>query len=242
MQRIKIGIVEDESIVALGIIQVLTELGYDVTKVAANYTQAIEIAEREKPDLILIDILLGGHKDGIDLAWTIKKEFNIPFIFLTANSDAATVDRAKKTEAQAYLIKPFRKNELFAAIELCLYNYDRRQKESKEERNNYIVNNSLFIKQGRYFHKISIDEILYLESEGIYLSVHTLNSKLLVRSNLQEYLDIISSKNFCRVHRSYAVNIGHIQRFNSECVVVNDVEIPLARAYKEELHSLLKLG
>src|SRR4051812_34637348 len=116
MQKTKVGIVEDESIVAMGIAQTLKSMGYEVPGVAANYTRSLEMIEREKPDILLIDIQLGGHKDGIDLAWKIKKDFHIPFIFLTANSDMATVQRAKKTEAYAYLSKPFRKEELYASI------------------------------------------------------------------------------------------------------------------------------
>ena len=177
------------------------------------------------------------------MAWKIKKEHKIPFIFLTANSDAATVERAKKAEALAFLVKPFRKNELFAAIELCLHNYAQRQKElNKKEEGTYVINDSIFIKQGQYFHKIPIDDILYLEAENVYLSVHTADNKLLVRSTLPDYLALIDSKNFFRIHRSYAINIRHIQKFNPESVVVNKVEIPIAKAYRDELLTSLKIG
>ena len=109
MSKIKIGIVEDEMLIALGISEALKELGYDVTEVANSYTEALEMIVNEKPDILLLDIQLSGHKDGIDLAWKIKNDFQIPFIFLTANADLATVERAKNVSPQAYLIKPFRK-------------------------------------------------------------------------------------------------------------------------------------
>ncbi len=226
----------------MGIVGALKELGYEVPKIAANYTQALEMTEREKPDILLIDIVLGGHKDGIDLAWKIKKDFGIPFIFLTANSDAATVERAKKVEAQAFLVKPFQKAELYTTIEICLHNYAQLQKKQEQQDGNYLINDSLFIKQGNYFHKINIDDILYLETENIYLTVHTKDAKLLVRSTLQDYIDLIGVKHFVKVHRSYGINTRHIQKINSEFLVINNVEIPIARAFRGDLLANLKLG
>ena len=242
MLKTKVGIVEDESLIAMGIVGALKELGYEVPKIAANYTQALEMTEREKPDILLIDIVLGGHKDGIDLAWKIKKDFGIPFIFLTANSDAATVERAKKVEAQAFLVKPFQKAELYTTIEICLHNYAQLQKKQEQQDGNYLINDSLFIKQGNYFHKINIDDILYLETENIYLTVHTKDAKLLVRSTLQDYIDLIGVKHFVKVHRSYGINTRHIQKINSEFLVINNVEIPIARAFRGDLLANLKLG
>lgn len=241
MQKTTIGVIEDEAIVAMGITQALNDLGYTVPNSAANYTQALEMIGINKPDILLIDIFLGGYKDGIDLALKVKKEYGIPFIFLTANSDAATVDRAKKAEAQAYLVKPFRKEELFASIELCLYNYARQQKQPAAQ-NNYLVNNCLFIKKGQYFQKVAIDDILYLESEGVYLNVHTRDGKLLVRSNLQDYLDLIACDNFYKVHRSYAVNLRHVQRINFDSLYINNIELPLARTTRDNLLSKLKIS
>ena len=246
MPKIKIGIVEDEMLIALGISEALKELGYDVTEVANSYTEALEMIANEKPDILLLDIQLSGHKDGIDLAWEVKKDFHIPFIFLTANDDATTVERAKKVSPHAYLIKPFRKNELYASIEICLHNFSQQHKEQKEEKvteeGNYVINDSIFIKQGQQFHKVKVDDILYLESDNVYLNVHTLNNKMLVRSNLQDYLDLIGSNHFFRVHRSYAVNIHHIQGINSEFLVINKVELPISKSYRDQLFSFLKLG
>ncbi len=243
MQKTKVGIVEDEFLIGMGIAGALKELGYDVPKVAGNYTQALEMTEREKPDILIIDIMLGGHKDGIDLAWKIKKEFRIPFIFLTANSDIATVERAKKVESQAYLVKPFQKNELYTTIEICLHNYAQSQKQQqKPEGGNYLVNDSLFIKQGNYFHKIAIDDILYLKTDNIYLNVYTREGKFLVRSSLQDYIDLIGAKHIVKVHRSYGINTRHIQKINTEFLVVNNAEIPIARAFREAFLASLKLG
>jgi len=243
MSKIKVGIVEDEMIIALGISEALKELGYDVTEAANNYTQALEMIHRERPDILLLDIQLSGHKDGIDLALRVKKDFQIPFIFLTANADIATVERAKATSAHAYLVKPFRKNDLYTSIEICLHNYAQSQKKEKvPDDGNYIIKDSIFIKQGQYFHKVRLDDIMFLESDNNYVNVHTRYNKMLVRSTIQDYLDLIGQKHFFRVHRSYAVNIHHIQTINTEYLVINETQIPIGKAYRDQLLGFLKLG
>jgi DNA-binding LytR/AlgR family response regulator len=243
MTNIKVGIVEDEMIIAHGIADALQQLGYAVTEPANNYSEALAMIEEEKPDILLLDIHLGGKKDGIDLAWKIREEYNIPFIFLTANADAATVERAKKTNPPAYLVKPFSKDELYASIEICLHNYIHIHKNKKPEtEGNYLIKDALFIKQGQYFHKVPLNDILYLESENVYVFVHTVNNKLLVRSTIQHYLDLIGSPQFFRVHRSYAVNIQHVNTINSEIIIIGGREIPIGKAYRDELLSYLRLG
>jgi DNA-binding LytR/AlgR family response regulator len=243
MLNIKVGIVEDEMLIADRISMALTELGYIPTEPAVNYTEALEMIERERPDILLLDIVLSGHKDGIDLAWKIREAYNIPFIFLTANSDAATIERAKKVCPPAYLIKPFSKEELYSSIEICLYNYSvAKQKKEPAEKGNYIINDCLFIKQANNFVKIKLDDITYLESDRVYLNVNTVHKKLVVRSTLPNYLEIINGKNFHRIHRSFAVNMLHINSINADMLTVGEVKIPIGKAYRDELLAALRLG
>src|SRR5215831_19490115 len=128
MSILKIGIVEDELVIARTIITTLDELGYTHCGPAINYTEAIEMLEQNKPDLLLLDIQLSGKKDGIDVAEKLNALHRIPFIFLTANSDGETIDRAKKVKPHAYIVKPFTKEELFAAIEIAFSNFSESQR------------------------------------------------------------------------------------------------------------------
>lgn len=243
MNKIKVGIVEDELIIGLGITNALKELGYDVTEPAINYTEALKMVQDEKPDLLLLDIMLSGNKDGIDVAAEVRKMINIPIIFLTANTDAATVARAKHVAPNAYLVKPFRKNDLYTSIEVCLHNFAHLNKPNElKTDNNLIINDALFIKQGHFFHKVKTEDILYLESDNNYVNVYTAKSKMLVRNTLPDYLELLNSKLFYRIHRSYAVNVHHIQSINSEFLLVNNTELPLSKTYRDNLLSVLKLG
>ena len=243
MANIKVGIVEDEMLIGEGIAQALRELGYIPTEPAISYTEALEMIKKEEPDILLIDIQLSGKKDGIDLAWKIREDHNLPFIFLTANSDINTVERAKKLCPPAYLVKPFNKDELYTSIEICLHNFSEMQgKKQITDKSNYLIKESLFIKQGQSFHKVRVEDIMYLESDNVYVYVYMGQNKLVVRSKLQDYLDLIGSKNFFRVHRSFAINIDHIETIHSEDIVINGREIPIGKVYRDELLKLLRIG
>lgn len=122
-QRKSILVVEDEIIVARDIQKRLETLGYDASATAATADDAINLAKSENPDLILMDIMLKGDKDGIYAAEVINSSQKIPVIFLTANSDSATIERAKYTDAYGYLLKPFDDRELLSSIEMTLYKY-----------------------------------------------------------------------------------------------------------------------
>ena len=82
MTKIKVGIVENDMIIAQGIADALTQLGYAATEPAVSYTEALEMIARERPDILLLDIRLSGRKDGIDLAWKIREDYNLPLFFL----------------------------------------------------------------------------------------------------------------------------------------------------------------
>src|SRR5690348_12950127 len=105
--EIKIGIVEDELIIAEKIKLLLEGMGYLICEPVSSYDEALAMIEKEKPDMLLLDINLNDKKDGIDLAEQVNRQHRIPFIFLTANSDRATIERAKKVNPNAYLVKPF---------------------------------------------------------------------------------------------------------------------------------------
>ena len=120
----KIIIVEDKSIVSHDIKRRLEVLGYEVPGIASSGEMAIELVREHTPDLVLMDIQLEGEMDGIEAASIIKKELDIPIIYLTAFSDEGTLERAKITEPYAYIVKPFEPRELQISIEIALYKHD----------------------------------------------------------------------------------------------------------------------
>ena len=121
MKKIEILLVEDEAIIALEIERNLHSLGYEVTSIVDNGTKAIEKAEEDRPDLILMDIRIKGGMDGIEAAEIIGSRFGIPVIFSTAHVDEKRIDRAKITMPFGYLLKPLRARDLKVAIEMAMY-------------------------------------------------------------------------------------------------------------------------
>lgn len=116
----RILIVEDEGIVARDMQKMLTRLGYSVTSVAYTGPEAVRRAETEKPDLVLMDIVLQGGMDGIEAAEKIRKRADLPVVYLTAYADPPVLERAGVTEPYGYVLKPFRERELHAAIAIAL--------------------------------------------------------------------------------------------------------------------------
>lgn len=115
-------VVEDSTIASKLITAQLSALGY-LTHTAMSGKEAIAQASRLKPDLILMDIVLGQGVDGIDIATQILKLFKIPVIYLTACSDEATFQRAKLTQPFGFITKPFSERDLHVAIEIALYKH-----------------------------------------------------------------------------------------------------------------------
>ncbi|MDR4505993.1 MAG: response regulator [Candidatus Scalindua sp.] len=123
MVNAKIMIVEDEWITAEDIKMSLQSLGYSVTSISSSGDAAIKNAEKDKPDLVLMDIVLQGEMDGIETANQIRSRFHIPIIYLTAYADDEVLERAKLTEPSGYIVKPFLNEDLKIAIELALYKH-----------------------------------------------------------------------------------------------------------------------
>ena len=134
MNNIKILIVEDEIIVAEDIKENLEELGYTITAIADSAKQALREIALTRPDLVLMDICLKGKMDGIQASAKIWDEFKVPVIYLTANSDISTIQRAKDTAPFGYITKPFNERELHTTIEIALQRHKlERQLKEREQ-------------------------------------------------------------------------------------------------------------
>ncbi len=120
----KILIVEDEAILAESLQETLEDLGYIITGIADTAMQAIMKFFADEPDLILMDIHLKEGLDGIKVAEKIREQKSVPIVFLTANQDNATFERAKISGAFGYVLKPFQLRELQIVIEIALNQFN----------------------------------------------------------------------------------------------------------------------
>jgi DNA-binding NtrC family response regulator len=118
----KVLIVEDEFVVANNLRQVLQGFGYEVSGIAASGAEVQESMQKDKPDMVLLDIRLQGESTGIDIARKLKAE-GIAFVYLSANSSQKILEEAKTTEPYGFLVKPFRKKDLQVMLDIAWYRH-----------------------------------------------------------------------------------------------------------------------
>lgn len=126
-QVARLIIVEDERLVAVSLENALGALGYEICATTVTGEAAVDAATRIRPDLVLMDIRLGGAMDGTHAADLIWKRLHIPVIYLTAYADEKTLAEVKRTEAYGYVMKPYEAKEVHAAIQIALERREREQ-------------------------------------------------------------------------------------------------------------------
>lgn len=249
-QPIRILIVEDNVIIADDMQSMLEEIGYEIVDNVIVYEQAVEVLKTKEVDLVLIDIILASDKTGIDLGKHIRDKYNIPFIFVTSNSDRATVENAKTVKPNGYLVKPFEQQDLYTSIEIALssFNYNEKAEGKKNHdiaqeedthMSNAVLKDSIFVKKQHLYYRIQFGDIQYIKADNVYLEVHTVDKKFLVRSPLKDYLGKLPQNKFYRAHKSYIVNVDHINAINSKDVMINNKLIPISKDFKEFIISAM---
>lgn len=186
MNKTKILIVEDETIVAFDIEIVLEKLGYEVSDSVDNYEDAIKSVKENEPTLILMDINLENSKDGIETAKSIQEIKSIPIIYLTAFSDEKTIEKALSTNPVGYITKPFKESDLKTSIILGLHKANFKS-EDKE------IFNSEYTQLNEEFFYDMKNENLYFKNIPIKLSIKEkalLNLLLNARGSIVSFQDI----------------------------------------------------
>ncbi|MFH6604115.1 LytR/AlgR family response regulator transcription factor [Maribacter algicola] len=245
-QPIRILIVEDNVIIADDMQSMLEEIGYEIVDNVIVYEQAEEVLKTKEVDLVLIDIILASDKTGIDLGKHIRENYNIPFIFVTSNSDRATVENAKTVKPNGYLVKPFEQQDLYTSIEIALSNFiysDEKPSASNGSSDvpmsNSVLKDSIFVKKQHLYYRIQFEEIQFIKADNVYLEVNTVDKKFLVRSPLKDYLEKLPKNKFYRAHKSYIVNVDHIDAINSKDIMINNNLIPISKEFKEFIISAM---
>ena len=236
MNALKIGIVEDDAIIAQSIIEMLTASGYSVTKPAKRYSEAIAMIEEEMPDLLLLDVKILGKMDGIEVARTVRKAFDIPYIFLTANTDFETISRAKEVAPAAFLAKPVTRAQLHAAIEIALAGFA-----ASAESNNNIASApqvteaaGIFVKQGAAFRRLLFSDVLFAESRDNYLRLVIGNGEeAMIRSTLAGFMERVPG--MVQTHRSFAIAPKSVTEVFGDELRIGIHKIPISKTYRPAL-------
>lgn len=250
MSPVKILVVEDQLIIARDIEALLMDWGYDVIGCAASSSEALMLFEKHQPDLALVDIHIEGDMDGIEVAKYFNATRPIPIVYLTAQADKGTVERAKSSNPSAYLLKPFDERHLQISLELAFDIYVKQHNTTTKTEVNMAVSNandiklssdiilqnddSIFIKQNYRFVKLKKDELIMIEADRNHSYIYTKQHRYIVRMPLANVIERLQNDNLVRVHRSFAVNIRYVEEFNDSEITVNAKSIPFTAAYKED--------
>lgn len=251
MLKINVLVVEDESIVSKDIQHSLTKLGYQVVGAASTGEKAIELANSEHPDVILMDMMLKGEMNGVEAAEIIRREFKIPIIFLTAYADDATLNKAKIAEPYGYIIKPFKEIDLHTTIEMAIYKHQKEREIEKEldclnalqENKKVHQDDFIFVKLNSKLIKLNTNNILFIEALKDYVLINTPETRYTIHSTMKEIEQKMGTKDFIRVHRSFIVRLDKIVTIEFPNLhLENDKKpIPIGGSYRDDLNNRIKL-
>lgn len=239
---LKIAIIEDEPLIADHIEQYVLDAGFKPVGIADNFSDAKQLFQKENPDLILLDINLGDGPDGIDVAHYINQHHKKPFIFISSNTDAKTLERVKLTNPSGFIVKPFKAGDIQTQINLAWHSYNLQHENSQVQfSDSFLVNDHFFIKDKHSLIKINYSDVLYAEACDNYSIIYTKQAKYVLSYTLKVVEEKLSLFHFFRTHRSFLVNLKHIEKVNPKEVLINGKEIPVSEGSRQELLQKLNL-
>jgi CheY-like chemotaxis protein len=245
--KYKILIVEDEILVATDIQESLEYLGYTVQGNVDTGAKAIEAVEKELPDLVLMDINLKGEMTGIEAAKIITQKHDVPIIYLTANADIDTVNKAKVALPYGYIIKPFTDKDLQTNIEIAIFKFenDLKNKMESEQFNTFFDlkdhgKNQIIIHGEQGLEKININDVYFIENAGEKSVIHLLEDEIVTNKSFIEIIGLFPKKYFVQVSNYFVINTLKVFAVKFPEIIVADKMsvISVDEEYKEVIKSI----
>ncbi|MBT1699050.1 response regulator [Fulvivirgaceae bacterium PWU4] len=248
MDKVKILVVEDEPLVAKDLAQRLTGMGYEVASIAVTAKEALSTLSVLRIDLCLMDIRLEGPVDGIDLAMMIKDSYTIPVIFLTSHSGRHTFERAKEARPAAYLTKPCSDPDLQIAIDLAISNFASGKTATTapalpevKENDIFSLKESIFLRKKDRFERVDFKDILWAEAESNYSTIVTTHGSFVLALTLQTMEQYLNAPYFVRIHRSYLINIYHVESIEGNMLYIRNASFQVSKSKRTEVFSRFKM-
>jgi DNA-binding LytR/AlgR family response regulator len=243
MHKIRVLAVEDDYLHADILRMVMDELSYELIDVVDNPADALKLLKVTRPDVLLMDIELGGEETGIDLVKKINETVDIPVIYLTSSKDESIFKQARETMPEAYLTKPYEQDNLQAAIELAVFKKQKELTHLRKKAPEAASGSSVFVKEGNSLVKIQIADIHLVEAYDKYCFIYTKDKKHLLSLQLKNFVPHLPSDQFLQVHRSYVVRLEAIEkvRLPQNTLEVQGKLVPVSKTYKNSLFSILKI-
>ncbi|HFA50186.1 MAG TPA: response regulator transcription factor [Bacteroidetes bacterium] len=245
MDNLKILLVEDDPSFALDVEILLAEMGHDLVAKIDNGCDALNFILSEQPDIVIMDIGLKGSLSGIEVAKRVG-HLQIPIVFTTAFKEKSTFEAAMETYSFGYLVKPFDKLTLRSTLKqaakaVCKQSDLEEQTGASEDET--ILTDSLLVKRSNTLHKVRLDEINYIRSEGNYCTLYTEKRKFVLKTSLKKMLEELPLEHFSPVHKSFVVQLDKIGSIDLKMnkLMVGDKVLPLGRNFKNRLIERFKV-
>ncbi len=232
---VNIVVIEDDQLLAMDLVARLEDMGY---RVPAHFDSTDGVGDYLKAnpvDLMIIDIELGDQRfGGIELAESLGLKFLMPFMYLTSHAEGDIVSRARATGPSSYLLKPYAQAELQIAIELALANFEAKKVANRpgeslpEKTDHYLVKSALFIKKDFRFHRLEVNDILYVEAQSNYTLITAQDEEFLLTVTMKIVEKKLNWPFFMRIHRSYIVNLHQVEAFEGNMAFVAGKRLPIS--------------
>jgi len=225
---INVLIVEDEILIAENIKNKLQKEGSYNVEIALDYDEALVLINQHLFDISLIDISLRGSKTGIEVAQYIRTYHDMPIIFVTSHTDEKTLYEAKKIHPDGYLAKPYNFNSLKATIEITFSNYCTIASEN--------CSKHLLITEGRKKYNFPIQNIIYIQSEHVYVNFIQTDKTIPIRSKLIDVEKKLPNHIFFRINRRTIINKNFITLVGQTYIEVNNIKLSIEKKYLVDLN------
>lgn len=221
-------IVEDQPIIADDIAICLEQMGHEVVGICDSADQALAVLDQKEVSLVLLDIKIKGDKDGIQLAQLIRQKRAVPFIFISSLYDKTTITRAKNASPSGYIVKPFKDEDIQVAVDMALakVQIEPVSKPNTEQLNLFVRNNNAIV-------PLDFNQVIYVEASDNYSIFYTEEDKYVVSQTLKNVEDILGDQGYCRIHKTFLVNLRKIDRIEHSVVFVNGSPLPIGKVYRK---------
>ncbi len=210
------------------LISMLSKNNFEVVGSAANADMAWSDIQNLEIDLLILDINLAGKKDGIWLGQQVRKNLNIPIVFLTAYGDDVTLNKLSSLNPNGYLLKPYNKPTLITTINIALQSFNAINNQLPQ-----IDKQTITIDSGGKKIKLQLSKIVYTKSDGNYLEIYLEQKSFIIRQKLSDFLEALPENNYMiQVHMRYIVNTNFITAVSLNFVTINEIEVPISKKFK----------
>ena len=202
-----------------------------------NPLEALAFLKENKIDIIFLDIQMDGFS-GIEF---LEACSNLPYVIITSAFDSYAI-KSYEFNVVDYLLKPIQLSRFVKAVEKAFAFYKKDLHLNKNQNSKTISENDLIlVKSGRELFKIKTSDILYVEGMKDYLSIVTANKKILTLMSFKTILEKLPEEHFCRIHKSYIIQLGKIDSSSTKQVVISEKVLPISNSYKNEFENKFKM-